>query len=138
MKGLAGGYSYLLGYVLDYPSKAVLAAQFMRFWPAADSVPAAGWVTIFLTISLSFNLFNVRRYGEIEFWLTTIKITLIVGLISLGILLPMGASSRGTLTGTDSQMQPINCTQNDYAIASSCVSQPGFNCALRMRVAILL
>lgn len=111
--------------MLDYPSKAVLAAEFMRFWPTTESVPSAAWVTIFLVLPILFNLFNVRRYGEIEFWLTTIKVTLIVGLIVLGILLPMGATSRNPLLGTNKQYAPVDCSENEIG---QCLLGHGFNC----------
>ena len=108
---------------MDYPSKAVLAAEFMTFWKTPLPLPA--WIAIFLAIPILFNLFNVRRYGEIEFWLTSLKVTLIVGLIFLGVLLPMGASTRGPLLGTDSQYHPVDCSEN---VRGACLLPPGFNC----------
>jgi len=96
----------------------------MTFWTGA--VPSAAWIAIFLTIPILFNFFNVRRYGEIEFWLTSIKIITIVGLIFLGILLPMGASSRPPLLGTSAQYTAVECSKNE--IGEKCLLSPGFNC----------
>jgi len=82
-------------------------------------------VTIFLVIPIGFNLLNLRRYGEIEFWLTTIKVVMIVLLIVLGVLLPMGASPRTPLLGTGSNYRPVDCSQN---VIGECIPSHGFNC----------
>ena len=92
----------------------------MSFWTSIDS---AIWISIFLCIPIVFNFFNVRRYGEIEFWLTTIKIGTIVGLIILGILLAMGCGPGPLLSGTDSHYRPVPCIENVNAIGP-CVSPP--------------
>jgi hypothetical protein len=84
-------------------------------------------ITIFLVIPILFNLCNVRRYGEIEYWLTTLKIALIVGLICLGLLLPMSATPRPQLTGTNADYVPVDCSENDPAIGE-CVLPHGFDC----------
>jgi len=97
----------------------------MKFW--ATPVPEPAWIAIFLVIPILFNLFNVRRYGEIEFWLTAIKITLIVGLIFLGLLLPMGASPEGQLLGTDANYHPVDCSET---VIGACLPSPGFNCLI--------
>ena len=122
-QGFAAGYAYCFGYALDYPNKAVATANFMTFW--TNAVPPAAWITIFLLIPILFNLFNVRRIGEIEFWLTSIKVTTIVGLIFLGILLPMGASPSPPLLGTSAQYTAVDCSEN---VIGECLPNPGFNC----------
>src|SRR5271156_3685560 len=99
----------------------------MKFW--STPIPEPAWIAIFLVLAFLFNLFNVRRYGEIEFWLTTIKITLIVGLILLGVLLPMGASTEGLLLGTDDNFHPVNCNET-VAMIGGCLPSPGFNCLI--------
>jgi amino acid permease len=80
------------------------------------------FITIFLLIPIVFNFFNVRRYGEIEFWLTTIKVTTIVLLIVLGFLLAMTASTT-QLLGTDANYRPVPCSEN---VIGQCVPPPGF------------
>lgn len=124
-QGFAAGYAYCLGYAFDYPSKAIAAASFIRFW--TTSVSQYLLVAIFLAIPVAFNLLNVRRYGEIEFWLTTIKVGLIVLLIVLGILLPMGASPENMLLGTSSEYRPVDCSLNEIG---DCIPFHGFNCKI--------
>jgi amino acid transporter len=39
----------------------------MSFWEGARSVNPAAWVTIFLFLIISINMFGVKGYGEAEF-----------------------------------------------------------------------
>jgi len=72
-----------------------------------------------------FNLFNVRRYGEIEFWFTVLKIAAVIGITILGILLPMNVSTYPRLLGTNAQHQMIPCNS---PATDNCVNPPGFDC----------
>jgi len=96
----------------------------MSFWIPKTQVNPAVWITSFGAILIAFNLFNVRRYGEIEFWMATVKVTAIFGIILLGLLLPMNASTATRLLGTD--------TTNHVLIPCNgsvpCLQQPGFDC----------
>jgi amino acid transporter len=49
------------------------------YWPGAQSVNGAAWVTIFLVLIISINLFGVRGYGEAEFVFSIIKVAAVVG-----------------------------------------------------------
>jgi amino acid transporter len=57
----------------------VAASITMFYWPGARSINPAAWVTIFLVLIISINLFGVRGYGEAEFVFSTIKIAAVVG-----------------------------------------------------------
>jgi amino acid permease len=70
-----------------------------------------------------FNLFNVRRYGEIEFWLTLQKIFTFVLIIIYGMLIALGASASAPLSGTDANNNVVSC--NNPAI-DRCVGPIGF------------
>ena len=90
----------------------------MAFW--SDLNPAI-FISIFLVFPIAFNLLNVRRYGEIEYWFTTIKVLTIAGLVLAGLLIAMGAVSGFYLFGTDAQYRPVDCLSN---AVGTCV--PGF------------
>jgi amino acid transporter len=49
------------------------------YCPGAQSVNGAAWVTIFLVLIISINLFGVRGYGEAEFVFSIIKVAAVVG-----------------------------------------------------------
>jgi amino acid permease len=93
----------------------------MAFW--TDVHPAI-FVTVFLVFPIGFNLLNVRRYGEIEYWFTTIKVLTIVGLVLAGLLIAMGAAPGPNLLGTDANFKPVDCINNNNPLNAPCV--PGF------------
>jgi amino acid permease len=101
----------------------------MAVWlPDKDKYRPEIWISIFWLIPVLFNYLNVRRYGEIEFWLTVAKVVTIVGIIVLGILLPMGASPATRLLGTDMQtLELVECPQTPTP-GITCVGTPGFGC----------
>jgi amino acid permease len=83
-----------------------------------------------MAIPLLFNMFNVRKYGEIEFWMTTIKVNAFYLIILFGILLPMDIAPGERLLGTDADHNLIPC--NNPA-TDNCVSNPGFTCNIILR-----
>jgi amino acid permease len=117
----------MVRFVVAFPAKLVAASSLMRFWVPEDHVHPAVWISVYAVLSITFNLFNVRRYGEIEFWLTTLKCITLAGLIILGLLLAMGASNESWLSGTNSNNVLIPC--NDLS-TDNCVSLPGFKCII--------
>jgi yeast amino acid transporter len=108
---------------MAFPAKLVAAASLMRFW-FKDTQPVI-WICVYGLLPIAFNLFNVRRYGEIEFWLTSTKVAMCVGLIILGFALGMGASPNPPLLGTSPQGAIIPCVNET---TDNCLSQPGFDC----------
>jgi amino acid transporter len=103
----------------------VAIASRMAFWIPSSKISPAVWISIYMVPPMVFNFFNVRRYGEIEFWLTSIKTLTCVGLIVLGILLPMNASPIQPLLGTVGNNELVVCTDPTNG---NCVPVPGFDC----------
>lgn len=88
------------------------------------------WISIFFLLIVLFNLLNVRRYGEIEFWLTVVKLATIVGLIFLGLILVMGALWSSRQLGTQDNTA-IPCPSDCLTTAVQqglCLDIPGFGC----------
>ena len=110
---------------MDYANKAVAVAGFMKFW--TNAVPQWVWILMALIIPVLFNLLNVRRNGEIEYWLTMTKIIMLVLLMITGLLIAIGASPGPYLLGTDPNFHPVDCTLNDPS-KGDCVPYFGFNC----------
>lgn len=106
------------------PYEAISMCDMMDFWPATKTIPKGGWLVIFISLPIAFNFLNVRKYGEVEYWLTTIKIITLLSVSLLGILLPLGATLNGPLLATNGNHQPIPCDNGTGA----CLSHPGFNC----------
>jgi amino acid permease len=84
------------------------------------------WISVFFVVIILFNLLDVRRYGEIEYWLTVIKLATIVGLMILGILLPLGLSASTRLLGTFNN-SPVPCSES-----LDCLPDPGLACKIHL------
>lgn len=72
-------YSYALSWLVTLPLEIVAASITISFWDGANGVNPAAWVTIFLFVIISINLFGVKGYGEAEFVFSIIKITAVLG-----------------------------------------------------------
>ena len=75
--GFAMGWNYALQWMVTLPLEIVAAAITIQYWNSP--VSPAVWVTIFLVLIISINLFGVRGYGEAEFWFSLVKVIAIVG-----------------------------------------------------------
>ena len=92
--GFAMGWNYALQWLVALPLEIVAAAITVQYWHSAVS-PAA-WVSIFLVLIISINLFGVKGYGEAEFVFSIIKVIAVVGFIVLGIILDVGGGGTNT------------------------------------------
>jgi amino acid permease len=105
---------------MDFPNKVSLAATFTGFWNPSPGIQIV-CLTIFFIFPILFNFWYVRYLGEIEYWITAIKIITILVLIVTGILIVIGLSTE-PLLGTSSQYQPVSCSDNEIG---NCVPGPG-------------
>lgn len=95
--GFAMGWNYALQWMVTLPLEIVAAAITIQYWNSPIS--SAVWVTIFLVLIISINLFGVKGYGEAEFWFALIKVIAILGFIILGIILDCGGGPQGSYIG---------------------------------------
>jgi amino acid transporter len=63
--------------MVTLPLEIVATAITIQYWNSP--VSAAVWVTIFLVLIISVNLFGVTGYGEAEFWFALVKVIAIIG-----------------------------------------------------------
>ncbi|KAJ4286338.1 histidine permease [Kalmusia sp. IMI 367209] len=88
--GFAMAWNYALSWLVTLPLEIVAASITLNFWSGAKETNPAAWVTIFLFVIISINLFGVKGYGEAEFVFSIIKITAVLGFIILGIIIDTG------------------------------------------------
>jgi amino acid transporter len=86
--GFAMGWNYALNWLIVMPLELTAAGLVINYW--SNSVNIAVWITIFLVALLIINLFGVRGYGEIEFFISIIKVVAVIGFIILGIVITVG------------------------------------------------
>jgi amino acid permease len=120
-----------IGYALDISDKAIAFSIYMAYW--LPNTPPIIWISIFIILPLAFNLLNVRRFGDVEFTFTAVKVVTILGLIILGFVIAAGGVSKAPLLGTDiATGRPISCGANQ----TGCLSAPGFHCIISANLCI--
>ncbi|KAI9779893.1 MAG: glyceraldehyde-3-phosphate dehydrogenase 1 [Peltula sp. TS41687] len=97
--GFAMGWNYALQWLIVLPLEIVAASITVDYWTHGD-ISEAAWVTIFLLLIISINLFGVKGYGEAEFVFSIIKIIAVIGFIILGIVINCGGSPGGPYKGS--------------------------------------
>ncbi|KAI4153543.1 MAG: hypothetical protein LQ340_002259 [Diploschistes diacapsis] len=95
--GFAMGWNYAMQWLVALPLETVSATIILNYWETG--IPQPVWVTIFLILIISINLFGVRGYGEAEFVLSIVKVVAVVGFIILGIILNIGGGPGGSYIG---------------------------------------
>ena len=79
--GFAMGWNYALNWLVTLPLEIVAASITIQYW--GTSISPAAWVTIFWVFIVSINMCGVRGYGEAEFAFAMIKVTAVVGFMSV-------------------------------------------------------
>ncbi|KAL5330318.1 hypothetical protein ACEPPN_003845 [Leptodophora sp. 'Broadleaf-Isolate-01'] len=79
--GFAGGINFWFEWVMIIPAEITAAISVLKFWPATDVVPIAAYITIFLAVMALANIFPVKFYGHVEYWMSLIKCSAIILMI---------------------------------------------------------
>ncbi len=93
--GFAMGYNYWLNWAITIAAEISAAAIIISYWfPHVSSVlfSAIFFIGIFL-----FNIFSVRVYGETEYWLSLMKVAVIILFIVFGIIALFHTPKFGTI-----------------------------------------
>ncbi|KAF2646275.1 hypothetical protein P280DRAFT_6413 [Massarina eburnea CBS 473.64] len=96
--GFALGWTYWCKYIVTTPNQLTASALIIQYWVKPDKVNPGVFIMIFLVVICAVNYFGVSFFGELEFWLSSIKVVAIVGIILLAFLLAVGAGP-GPATG---------------------------------------
>ncbi|KAF9893400.1 hypothetical protein FE257_011832 [Aspergillus nanangensis] len=88
--GFALGWTYWFKYIIVTPNQLTAGALVIQYWLPQERVNAGVWITVFLVMIVCINYFGVRFFGEFEFWLSSFKVIVIVGLILLSFILMLG------------------------------------------------
>lgn len=88
--GFALGYTYWFKYIIVTPNQLTAAALVISYWVDADRINPGVWITIFLIAIIAINYLGIRFFGEFEFWLSSIKVLVICGIIILSLVLALG------------------------------------------------
>ncbi|CCH43788.1 Arginine permease [Wickerhamomyces ciferrii] len=93
--GVANGYMYCFTWCITFALELSIVGQIIQYW--TDAVPLAAWIAIFWVILVSSNMFPVKFYGEVEFWVASVKIMAIVGFIIYSFIMVVGGGKHGPI-----------------------------------------
>lgn len=87
--GLTAGYNLYYAQAMIVPVECTTASLVCQYWTSAN---VAIFISVFIFLSIAINCFPVKVFGEVEFWVASIKLLCLVGLIILGIVIFFGGT----------------------------------------------
>ena len=87
--GAALGWSYWVQWAVSLPSELTAGGILIQYW--FPNLPAYYSAGLILAMLIFINMKGVYYFGEMEYWLSVIKVFAIVSFIFVGILLDLGA-----------------------------------------------
>ncbi|TKY89843.1 hypothetical protein EX895_001140 [Sporisorium graminicola] len=88
--GVATGYNYLFKYLVVTANNVNAAALVIRYWNA--DLSGGIWIAIVTVLIIALNFGGPKWFGEVEFWLSLVKIVTMTGLILLLLIIDLGGS----------------------------------------------
>ncbi|AMD19545.1 HCL606Cp [Eremothecium sinecaudum] len=92
--GATSGYLYWFSWCVTFALELSVIGELIRYWTTA--VPLAVWITVFWVLLAGLNMFPVKYYGEIEFWVASVKVVSILGFILYAFIMVCGGGPNGT------------------------------------------
>jgi amino acid transporter len=96
--GFAMGWNYALQWLVVLPLEIDAATLTIEYWNHGR-INNDAWVSIFLVLIISINLFGVKGYGEAEFVFSIIKVVAVIAWIILGVIMNCGGGPDGGYIG---------------------------------------
>lgn len=86
--GYAQGINYWFNWAITLAAEVAASAMIMKYW--FPHTPAFDWSVLFLTMIFALNYLSVKGFGEAEFWMSLVKVIIVVIFIVLGALMACG------------------------------------------------
>ncbi|RMZ74813.1 hypothetical protein DV737_g5716, partial [Chaetothyriales sp. CBS 132003] len=97
--GFALGWTYWFKYIIITPNQLTAGALVLQYWVDRDRVNPGVFITVFLIAIVIINWLGIKIFGEFEFWLSSIKVIVIIGVILLSFILALGGGPNHDRTG---------------------------------------
>ncbi|OBA23643.1 arginine permease [Metschnikowia bicuspidata var. bicuspidata NRRL YB-4993] len=91
--GCANGWMYWFSWAITFSLEISVIGQIIEYW--TYDVPLAVWISVFWVLITCSNMVPVKFYGEIEFWVSSIKIIAVVGWLIYALCMVCGAGVTG-------------------------------------------
>ncbi|PKX95239.1 putative amino acid permease [Aspergillus novofumigatus IBT 16806] len=95
--GFALTWNYWFNDAVSTAADVIALQLLLQYW--TDNFPGWAISLIFLIVVILFNVLSVRVYGEIEYWLSLLKVITIIIFIILGIAVNCGANKEHKYIG---------------------------------------
>ncbi|KAG8910646.1 hypothetical protein FRC01_006211 [Tulasnella sp. 417] len=92
--GFALGWSYLV-----WTSNLSAASNVIGYWDRPLTIRITVWITIFIVLVPPVNFLGIRFFGEVQFWMSGIKVLTLIGLILFGLICDLGGNPRHDRVG---------------------------------------
>lgn len=89
--GFVTKYLYWSCIVLAVGTEVTAIGDYMKLW--FPSVPPILWILLFSGALIAVNMFNVKAFGTLEYWFSTIKVFAILGFILVAGILVFGSNN---------------------------------------------
>jgi len=76
--GFALGWTYWCKYIITTPNQLTATALIIQYWCSPEKANPGIFIAVFLVVIIAINYFGVRFFGELEFWLSSVKVVVIV------------------------------------------------------------
>lgn len=86
--GFAMGWNYWFNWAITIAAEILAASAIMQFW--FPEINTLYWSIFFFLVIFIFNIMSVKMFGEIEYWLSFIKVLFVLLFIIIGILNILG------------------------------------------------
>ncbi|GAA5806040.1 amino acid permease/ SLC12A domain-containing protein [Helicostylum pulchrum] len=87
--GFMLGWVYWANWAVGVAAELTGVSMIMEFW--ITSINSVVWAVICLAILVALNVFSVKGYGEVEYWISFVKIIVVVIFVIVGICVDTGA-----------------------------------------------
>ncbi|KAI8070565.1 amino acid permease/ SLC12A domain-containing protein [Gilbertella persicaria] len=88
--GFMLGWIYWVNWSVGVAVELTGIAMIMEYW--VQNVPSVIWSIICLVLLVFINVFSVKGYGEVEYWISFIKVLTVIAFIIVGICVNVGAT----------------------------------------------
>ncbi|KAL2857629.1 amino acid permease/ SLC12A domain-containing protein [Aspergillus pseudodeflectus] len=88
--GFAIGINFWFAWVMIIPAEITAAVSVLKFWPQTDALPLAAYITIFIVVLAVANMFHVKVYGYIEYYMSFIKCLAVMLMICFMFIMTSG------------------------------------------------
>ncbi|KAL9112340.1 MAG: hypothetical protein Q9227_003458 [Pyrenula ochraceoflavens] len=97
--GFSLGYTYWFKYIITTPNQLTASALVIQYWCDRDRVNPGVFIAVFWLAIVCINYFGIKFFGEFEFWLSSLKVIVICGVIILTLVLALGGGPSHDRTG---------------------------------------